>query len=173
MIESTMLNQTAEYALRATLLLAESRSDEPADVGAIAEALDVPRNYLSKVLHVLAREGILISTRGRHGGFRLADGAERMTVADIIAPFDPFTDRCLLMNRRCSDTDPCIAHHEWKNVATGIRDFFRRTTLRELVESARAHGGRTRPRPAARRRAPAAHSGSPTRSGRGPRRRRD
>ena len=58
-----MLSRTAEYALRAVLFLADS--GEPANVERIAERLRVPRNYLSKTLHRLAREGVLASTRGQ------------------------------------------------------------------------------------------------------------
>ena len=57
-----ILSQTAEHALRAVLYLAQ-REDELVRVGDIAEALSIPRNYLSKILHLLAREGVLASTR--------------------------------------------------------------------------------------------------------------
>jgi hypothetical protein len=58
-----MLTRTAEYALRAVLFLADR--GEPASVDLIAERLDVPRNYLSKTLHRLDKEGVLASTRAR------------------------------------------------------------------------------------------------------------
>ena len=66
-----MLSRTAEYALRAVLFLADR--GEPTNVDLIAERLGVPRNYLSKTLHRLAREGVLTSTRGQGGGFRLVN----------------------------------------------------------------------------------------------------
>ena len=50
-----ILSQTAVYALKAVLFLAEAKGQELARVDDIAQALDVPRNYLSKILHVLAR----------------------------------------------------------------------------------------------------------------------
>lgn len=135
-----MLTQTAEYALRAVLHIAGSPSREPVPVGMIAEALDVPRNYLSKVLHTLAREEILSSVRGPHGGFSLAQDPETLTLAEVIAPFDPIEDRCLLMRRRCSDHNPCVAHHEWKKVALGLRAFFRENTIADLIHSAAEAG---------------------------------
>jgi len=135
-----MLNHTAEYALRAVLHLAETNGREPVPVGVIAEALDVPQNYLSKVLHVLAREEVLGSVRGPKGGFWLKRDPEQLTLAAVIEPFDPIEDRCLLMGRRCSDREPCIAHHEWKSVATKVRGFFRGTTVADLLRSAHAAG---------------------------------
>ena len=73
-----MLSKTSRYALGATAALAE-RWDEGCAirVGDIAADLDVPRNYLSKILHQLSRAGVLTSERGPKGGFRLARGRRR------------------------------------------------------------------------------------------------
>lgn len=131
-----MLNQTAEYALRAVLFIAAEQGGGPVRVDAMAEALAVPRNYLSKVMHLLAREGVLRSTRGPKGGFVLAREASGIALADVIQPFDPLDDRCLLMRRQCSDAEPCVAHHQWKSLAIQLRAFFRDTTVEELLRSA-------------------------------------
>jgi Rrf2 family transcriptional regulator, iron-sulfur cluster assembly transcription factor len=141
--KSEVLNLTAEYALRAVIFLAERHDESPVRVGDIASELDVPRNYLSKVLHVLARDGILHSTRGPLGGFTLARHADDLFLADVISPFDPIHDRCLLVRRKCSDIEPCVAHHRWKDVATRLRAFFRETSIGTLVRSARAAGRRS------------------------------
>jgi Rrf2 family protein len=137
---NTVLNQTAEYALRAVLFLAAQEDRTPRAVGVVADALHVPQNYLSKVLHVLAREQILNSMRGPTGGFWLGRPADALTLADVISPFDPVEDRCLLVRRKCSEIDPCTAHHEWKSVSRHIRRFFRDTTVAALLESAAAAG---------------------------------
>jgi Rrf2 family protein len=128
-----MLTQTAEYALRAVLYVAAADLDRPIRVDEIAEALDIPRNYLSKVMHTLARRGMMVSTRGPSGGFILASPPEAITLAAVIDPFDPLEDRCLLMRRKCNDADPCMAHHQWRGVATQLRSFFRKTTVADLV----------------------------------------
>jgi len=135
-----MLTQTAEYALQAVLHIAGAADEGPVRVDSIAEALGIPRNYLSKVLHALARSGVLNSTRGPTGGFTLARPASEITLARVIEDFDPIEDRCLLMRRKCSDTNPCIVHFEWKHVALQMRAFFRETTLADIV-----HGEATAP----------------------------
>ncbi len=128
-----MLNHTAEYALRVVLYIAGENSPDLARVDTIAASLDVPRNYLSKVMHALARAGVLISTRGPRGGFALAHPPEQITLAQVIEPFDPIEDRCLLMRRACSDIEPCVAHHHWREVALQFRSFFRSTTVADIV----------------------------------------
>jgi len=134
-----MLSQTAEYALRACLELARRGDAEPVRVDDIARTLDVPRNYLSKILHELGRAGLLDSTRGPRGGFQLASPPEKITLARIVGHFDPEflseEGRCILGRMRCSDRDPCAAHHSWKDVAVKMQAFFRGTTLADLATS--------------------------------------
>lgn len=131
-----MLNQTAEYALRAVLYIASQEDAGPVRVDTIASDLGIPRNYLSKVMHVLARSGTLNSTRGPAGGFVLAQPADEVSLARVIEQFDPIEDRCLLMRRHCSDAAPCVAHHRWKRVASELRGFFRETTVADIVAGA-------------------------------------
>lgn len=116
------------------LHLAEHTDDEPVRVDDIASALDVPRNYLSKILHVLARRGMLHSARGPGGGFSLADSPDETTLLEVAALFDDMEeDRCLLGRPECRDDDPCPAHGQWKEVAAVVHAFFRNTTLADLA----------------------------------------
>jgi Rrf2 family iron-sulfur cluster assembly transcriptional regulator len=133
-----VLSQTSEYALRAVLYLADRATDQPSSVDDIAEALGAPRNYLSKILHRLAQDGVLVSARGKGGGFRLGCDPDRLTLADVLAPFDPDTGerRCLLGRPQCSDRNPCPAHHQWKSVSERVSAFFRERTVGELIRGA-------------------------------------
>ena len=131
-----MLTQTAEYALRTVLYLAAKQEDALSSVGEIATALSVPQNYLSKTLHQLVRAGVLHSSRGKLGGFRLARGANDTTLGEVVAPFGgPTGERvCLLGRTACSDRDPCPAHARWKEVSGQVSAFFRETTVAQLLE---------------------------------------
>ena len=129
-----MLSQTAQYALRAVLAIAAGRG-EAVGAGVLAQRLGLPQNYLSKTLHQLARAGLLESTRGKSGGFRLARPAERITLRDIVGLFDDISARrtCLLGNPQCSDVNPCPLHHKWKAASERNATFFRETTIGELL----------------------------------------
>lgn len=129
-----MLSQTAEYALRAVLHIAEHGAERPVAVGDIARTLRVPRNYLSKTLHQLARAGVVASTFGPGGGFQLAVPGDELTLDLIVAPFDAAGERhCLLGRARCRDSEPCLAHDRWKGIAEQIRHFFASTTVTDLL----------------------------------------
>jgi Rrf2 family protein len=133
-----MLSQTAEYALRAVLYLAQQSEPRPVRVGEMAQALRLPQNYLSKTLHLLARAGVLASTRGKTGGFTLAMPAERLRLFAVIAPFDRLEARrrCLLGRPQCSDRTACAAHTQWKEVADTVVTFFRETSVADLLRDA-------------------------------------
>lgn len=130
-----MLSQTAEYALRAVLAIAAEADGPAVGAGRLAGVLGIPQNYLSKTLHQLARVGVLESTRGKLGGFRLARPAEQISLLDVVQPFDDVTGRrtCLMGRAICSDHNACIAHERWKLVAEQMAEFFRETKVGDLV----------------------------------------
>jgi Rrf2 family protein len=87
-LEPLMISQTAEYALRAIVYLAD-KVDVPQTTQQIAEVTRVPAGYLAKVLQTLGRSGIVRAQRGLHGGFTLAVPPEDLTVLDVVQAVDP------------------------------------------------------------------------------------
>lgn len=142
-----MISRTAKYALRAVVHLAAEAREAPVPVDAVAEQLDVPRNYLSKTLHLLAKRDILTSSRGPGGGFELARPAGEISLADVVEVFDDLEARqgCLLGEASCSDATACAVHHRWKRLSTQVTAFFRETTVGALATpesgSTRFRGG--------------------------------
>lgn len=131
-----LLSQTAEYALRAVLHLAAHPAGRSVRVPELAAATGVPRNYLSKTLHQLVRAGVLRSTRGPAGGFRLAGDAAGLTLEQIVAPFaDRDARRCLMHDRPCG-VAPCAVHSRWAPVAHRLDAFFGTTTVADLTGDA-------------------------------------
>lgn len=140
-----MLSKTSKYALRAVLYLATLSPEQRARATDISDALGVPANYLSKILHALARSGLLESERGPRGGFRLAIPAGEMFLGHVVAPFDEIgRDRvCLLGRNECSDGSPCAAHDKWKTVSGQVSEFFQETTVNDLMMT--THDSNTTP----------------------------
>ena len=128
-----MLSQTAEYALRAVLAIARAQG-EAIGAGVLAKQVGVPASYLAKTLNVLVRNGVLVGSRGRNGGFRLAKRASQIALLDVVTPFDDIRPgrRCLLGRPTCSDQNPCAAHTRWREVSQRIGDFFAETTVEDV-----------------------------------------
>jgi Rrf2 family protein len=134
-----MLSQTVEYALRATLYIAREPG-RTVRVQEVADAVEAPQNYLSKILGALARSGILESTRGPSGGFRLAKDPADVSLADVVAQFENVDQRrCLLGNGICGQNPSCNAHARWAPIAERMDRFFDTTTLADLLSSTSSH----------------------------------
>lgn len=134
---SMWLSSTAQNALQAVLYLADHGGSVPVNVADVAVALGVPKNYLSKTMHILAREGVLLSTRGPRGGFTLAEPPARLVLARVVRPFVATSARrCLVGRATCNEASPCAAHHQWSRVAASVEAFFGHTTIADLLRSA-------------------------------------
>jgi Rrf2 family transcriptional regulator, cysteine metabolism repressor len=132
----------AEYGVRFLLELARQPSGQPTPLSAIAEADGLPLAYLERIVALLKRADLVESTRGAHGGYRLARDASQITMDEVvqalegaIAPMDCFTDTSGRV--ACNHTDDagaCATKLLWTRVQGGIIRALQGTTLAELVE---------------------------------------
>lgn len=105
-----MLTSKAKYALRAMIDLAaqsEAGPRRPCFIGDIAERQDIPRRFLENILLELRKHGLVVSHRGKAGGYALARAPDLITFADVIRAIDgplaltPCTSRTAY--QRCED----------------------------------------------------------------------
>ena len=82
------VSQTAEYALRAVIRLAQ-QPGVAQTTQQLAEATLVPQSYLPKVLQPLTRAGLVTAQRGSHGGYTLDRNPKTLSVLDIVNCVDP------------------------------------------------------------------------------------
>jgi Rrf2 family cysteine metabolism transcriptional repressor len=84
-----MLSSRAQYAVIAMLQLAQEQAGgEPVQVRRIAERHAIPPTFLVQILHDLRRSGLVTSTRGAAGGYRLNNSPSEITLADIVDAFE-------------------------------------------------------------------------------------
>lgn len=82
------LTTRSEYALLALLYLARHYSEEYNTVETIAAAQLIPHKYLEQIMLALKRARYVRSSKGQHGGYKLAKPAEDITLAEIVRLFD-------------------------------------------------------------------------------------
>ena len=82
------LPESTEWALHCAASLAQLEPRRTASAAALARYYDVPPAYLAKQLKAMVRAGILASTTGPRGGFRLAKPADEVTLLDIVEAID-------------------------------------------------------------------------------------
>lgn len=79
-----MLSQKTRYTIRALQHLADNWRQGPIRLDTIAEAQNIPRKFLTVILAEMVREGLVISHRGRDGGYELALDPIDIRYGDII-----------------------------------------------------------------------------------------
>jgi Rrf2 family protein len=130
-----MLSLTADYALRAILVLAREPRGTAVQSDRIAAAIDAPRNYLSKTMNALAKAGIVASARGPLGGFVLTQDPSSLSVARVAEVFDEprLHRKCLLGRRQCDAENPCAAHARWSTMMRSARAPLTTTSIADLL----------------------------------------
>ncbi len=79
-----MLSQKTRYTIRALQHLADAWRQGPVRLDAIATAQNIPRKFLTVILSEMVREGLVISHRGRDGGYELGLAPIDVRYGDII-----------------------------------------------------------------------------------------
>lgn len=82
------MNEGVEWALHSCLTLAWLGDERPVPTATLAAAFELPSAYLNKQLQALSRAGIVASTPGAKGGFRLAREPAEITLMDIVAAIE-------------------------------------------------------------------------------------
>ncbi|MFM5950706.1 MAG: RrF2 family transcriptional regulator [Novosphingobium sp.] len=79
-----MLSQKTRYTIRALQHLADTVGQGPVRLDTIAEAQNIPRKFLTVILSEMVRAGLVISHRGRDGGYQLGLAPVDIRYGDII-----------------------------------------------------------------------------------------
>jgi len=121
----------------ATVVLA-SLAQEPARHRAateLAERTRLSRPTVSKVLKGLQRAGMVISSRGAQGGYRLARSPEKITAAQILDVFEgPIAiTECSGASSQCGIERQCRVGGAWQRINAGIRRALEDVTLDQLA----------------------------------------
>ncbi len=99
-----MLSSTCKYAIRAIIYLGlNNKEGERIGIKVIAEDLNMPSPFLGKIMQTLAKNKVLTSTKGPHGGFALYKKPEDISVLSIIDIFDGLDlfDECVIGLKIC------------------------------------------------------------------------
>jgi Rrf2 family nitric oxide-sensitive transcriptional repressor len=129
-----------DYSLRVLLYLAYSK-DRTVTITELADFYKISRNHLVKVVHELGLSGYILTTRGKHGGIRLAYPADKIIIGEVIRRTEPDFDLLECFNE---ELDQCVI----SSVCSLKSLLFRaqRNFLDELDKYTLADVTRTRPK---------------------------
>ncbi|CAN5763669.1 RrF2 family transcriptional regulator [soil metagenome] len=128
----------AEYGLICALHLARRSGDAPVTGREIASQERLPADYVEQIMLKLRRAGIVASTRGARGGYRLARAAEEITVRDVISAsehstFDVHCATHPVEAERCAESHDCSIRPVWVLLQRRIDEVLDSVRLSDLL----------------------------------------
>ena len=134
-----LLSQTAEYAIRAMSAIATLPPGNLVRASDLGKTTGIPPSYLSKVLRRLVLAELLVSQKGKNGGFALSRPAESVRFIEILSAINAFPPegRCAFGWGLCEELKPCPLHEPWSRLKDRVQDWANDTTLAEVADAAR------------------------------------
>lgn len=133
-----MLTAKGKYGLKALVFLSQVPPGELALVADVAEANNIPKKFLDAILGDLRNAGLVMSRKGKGGGYRLARPPEQITVGAIVrvldGPLAPIACASHTRYQPCEDCDvaTCQVRHMMVDVRNAIAAVLDKTTLAQM-----------------------------------------
>lgn len=112
---TVIFSKKCEYGLQAVLYLSTFPKDEIVAADKIAAKLNIPKEFVSKILQSLTEFKLISSRKGKAGGFSLAKDTKDIKLIDVVNAIDGLNifKTCVLGFPKCSCENPCPVHNEW------------------------------------------------------------
>jgi Rrf2 family cysteine metabolism transcriptional repressor len=138
--------------MRAMVSLAREYGNGPLALSGVAQDSSVPAAYLEQLLGALRRSGLVVSTRGAHGGYALARAPHEILIGEIyrvlegpVAPMECVSE--VEPDEQCPLIDGCATRVVWLKVRDSIVEALDSTTLDDLLSQSRPPRVQSRPGP--------------------------
>lgn len=129
------LSTKGRYAVTAMMDLALHEKAGPVTLADISQCQGISLSYLEQLFAKLRKHELVSGVRGPGGGYRLAQPADKITVADIITAVDEHVDATRCAGREnCQNGERCLTHDLWTDLSRQIYDFLNGITLAQLAE---------------------------------------
>lgn len=129
------ISRKIEYGLRAMVYLASVPAEQVVPFREISRRMDVPQDFVAKILKTLVSRKLLVSTRGAHGGYRLAKPAREISFLDVIEAVEgPISiNVCQDNHEACKLSRACTMYGVWRLGQQRMLEVYRAATLDTLA----------------------------------------
>lgn len=129
------LTRYTDYSLRLLMILAIGEG-EGKTIREVSEIYGISRNHLVKVVNRLVRLGLVETTRGRHGGVRLARPPEEVEIGRVVRAVEPSFEvaECFGGHDRCLISPACGYRGVLLEALAAFHEVLDRATLADLVD---------------------------------------
>ena len=132
------LSTRVRYGMRAMVELAKNPKDGPMPLRKLAQKQQISMKYLEQVAASLKIAGLIESTRGAEGGYKLAKKPDEITAWDVYCALDIATAPTDCLNTECHRESVCACRHLWDDLNNAIANILKRYNLKKLAHSEKA-----------------------------------
>lgn len=135
------LTRAADYAVRVMIRLASLPEGTVVSKTLLAKETEAPESFLSKILQMLARAGLIRAQRGVVGGFSLLPPGTRASLLDVVESIDgPIAlNICLISDESCQRYSDCAVHEVWRRAQAAMLSVLREAKIAEMVPASALH----------------------------------
>lgn len=143
------LGTKGQYAVLALADIARHGKEMPISAGEISIRQNLPIRYLEQLLNKLKQQKIILSARGKVGGYTLARPLNELTIYEIVSAVEESieTTRCKGHKTSCQGkTERCLTHDLWAGLGNHIDTYLKNISLADVCIDSRdplkedAHG---------------------------------
>lgn len=129
------LSKTSQYAIRILAYMTDKKDSQLINAAELAEALYIPYKFLTKIMTELAKVDLVVSIRGRDGGYKLKKRASDIMISDVLDLFnDSIRDeQCVLGIGFCNGMCKCALHDQWMEPKLLLQKMFRESSLEDIA----------------------------------------
>ena len=136
------LTTKGRYAVTAMLDLSLNYGVRHITLADISDRQGISLSYLEQLFSNLRRQGLVSSSRGPGGGYRLSRSADEVTVLDIISAVDEKVDTTRCEGKgNCSNGEQCLSHEIWHSLSEQIKMYLGGITLGQVVKDHQMNNG--------------------------------
>lgn len=130
-----VLTKNTDYAIRALMMLAKNRVDYISS-RQIAEAQNIPYQFLRRIIQKLSKEDIVKSKEGSGGGVKLSTDPSTIKVVEVIEIFQGEIElsACMFRGEICANRQSCVLRNEIKRIENLVINEFEKLTIQKLAE---------------------------------------
>ena len=136
-----LITRDTDYAIRALGCMAQDR-DRIVTVSELAADLDMPQSFLRKILQKLNKSGILMSCKGKGGGFLLNRPASKISVFDVIQVFqgDFKLNEHIFQGKICPRIRACYLKQRLDMIEMSVSKQLRDMTIKNITDKENKKG---------------------------------
>ncbi len=129
------LSNSSQYAIRILSYMALHKESKLLNATQLAEALQIPYKFLTKIMTEIVKSGLVVSIRGRDGGYKFEKPTSEIMVNEILSIFhDSIPDeQCVLGIGFCNGLCKCALHDQWMEPKHLMQKMFQESSLEDIA----------------------------------------